>query len=289
MSEKRERKAFDRRYESAHINIVVLTGSIGSGATHFRGESLWSPSIDVIAHVDETGAIVSEEGVLYWLATGEQRGTWIHDLKPLTQYVVRVRRAISDPVARKKLGLPVPNTAHHFALEQVIERDVHVPALDERMERWLQPNTISRDFGSFTLDRAFECFIGDLHRDDSAIGVSLDVDEGSVEGAETCTVALSYLTELVAALPRVEASWRAFAATKLTGLANDWQQEDDSEPAPEPITADTFARRIRLSELAINDEGLITTYFDDGEMFGGHSITFYVEPDGTMTDAHLAG
>ena len=44
-------------------------------------------------------------------------------------------------------------------------------------------------------------------------------------------------------------SMREFAAKELTGLANEWQADDDEKKNADPIAEEGFAQRITLSEL----------------------------------------
>ena len=151
MGEKQEREAFDRRHAAEAVEITVLTGTTVGGAGKAGDAVLWTPSADVIAHVDEHGTVVTGDGRLSWLATDAQRATWIHDLEAHTQYVVRVRRAAPDPEEYARYGQPLPDLSGHFALDEVVGRDVHVPALDERLARWLQPVAVSGDLGDVVL------------------------------------------------------------------------------------------------------------------------------------------
>ena len=289
MAENQEREAFDERHSSEAVEIIVLTGENVGGAGKAGGDVLWTPTSNVLAYIDETGSAVFEEGRLSWLATNEQRGSWVHDLKPLAQYRVRARRrAAPDPEEYTRIGLPVPDLSHHFALVEVLERDLHVRELDERLGRWRHPVSISTHFGEFELDRSFGWFSGTVQWGGREVSVMLAIDEGSAEGAETCHGALSRLTEFVASMPSMDVRWREYAASELTDLANDWQQEDEAQSA-EPITADVFAQRIRLSELSIAADGSATPYYDDGDLFWGHVIVIDVEVDGALTDASIAG
>lgn len=291
MPEEQERAEFDRRYAAEPIEIIVLTGQSVGGAGKAGGAELWTPSADVLAYIDEHGAVVAEAGRLSWLATDAQREGWVHALAALTQYRVRVRRATPDPAEYATCNLPVPDLSHHFALDEVIERDLTVPALGDRRDEWVRPVVLSTDLGAFTLDRSFGWFTGEVPWAGDRVSVSLSVDDDARNGAETCEGALARLRGLLADLPDVDDRWRAFAAEKLTDLANGWQAEDeeDDAPAPAPITRETFAERIRLSELSIAADGSATPYYDDGDLFFGHVIVIDLQADGSLTDASIAG
>jgi hypothetical protein len=86
-----------------------------------------------------------------------------------------------------------------------------------------------------------------------------------------------------------DARWRAYAAATLTDLANDWQDQADDAGSSAPITPEVFVERIRLSELSVAADGSATPYYSDGDLFWGHVILVDVEPDGSMTDAYIAG
>ena len=292
MSERQERQKFDKRHAPETVEITVLTGTSAGGAGRAGGDALWTASANVLAYVDEHGDVVVAEGRLEWLATEEQTGTWIHDLQPLTQYVMRARRASPDPAEYAKHGMAVSDLAHHFALDEVLAHDVHVAALDERKARWLEPVTLATDVGEFTLERGYGQFVATVDWRGHPMSVMLELDDDAEEGAETCTAALTRFRQCVADSANVDARWRAYAAATLTELANDWAQDEDGaegQPAPERITEEVFAERIRLDELSVTPEGSMTPFFADGDLFWGHVILLDVESDGTVTDAYIAG
>ena len=67
--------------------------------------------------------------------------------------------------------------------------------------------------------------------------------------------------------------------------ANDWLGDADEEP----ITAEQFADRITLSELAFRNDGSIEAYYDDGDIFWGHCIIVRMDKNGNIEDAEIAG
>lgn len=289
MSEDSERARFTTVHETDGIEISVLTGSHAGGASRAGGDTLWTASADVLGYVDEHGAVVIADGRLRWLATDERRGDGIHDLEPHTQYRVRVRRRRpADPADYARIPIPVPDFSHTFALDEVVARDLHVPALDERLAQYLQPVAVTADVGVFELERSLGSFSGVVTWCGREVSVLLDVDDESVEGSETCRTALAGLEAQVADAASTDERWRRYAAEKLVALAHDWQEQAD-EPDAAPVTADAFAERITLSELSVSSTGSVTAYYDDGDLFWGHAIMTEVDPDGSLTDASIAG
>ena len=63
---------------------------------------------------------------------------------------------------------------------------------------------------------------------------------------------------------------RSCAARSLTASARDWQESGDNET--QEITEESFVDRIKLSRISMSAGGSFTAYFDDDQIFFGHSI-----------------
>ncbi len=50
-----------------------------------------------------------------------------------------------------------------------------------------------------------------------------------------------------------------------------------------------MASRVSLESLEVGSDGSAAPMYDDGDLFAGHVIIVEVEPDGTLTDATIAG
>src|SRR5262249_22680228 len=78
---------------------------------------------------------------------------------------------------------------------------------------------------------------------------------------------------------RESASWdvriRERAAADLVGLANEWR-----EPSEPELTTHEFMRRLGLESVTFGWEGDFELWFDDGDLFQGHSIAV----EGTLAD-----
>ncbi len=277
-----ERRRFEARFEPREVEVVVLTGASAGGASRGGRDRWWRPSMDVLGYVAADGSYVEVRGRLEWLATEDQRVGWGHHLEPATQYRVRVRPAPPPDPAWLAEHPWAPRET--FYLLEVLARGLHVPELDARLERYRTPRVFRTELGEFTLDRRLGAARGRIDWLGGRVSVSLDVDEGSVEGAETVATALGSLLALVADMAAVDARWRAFIGEELAGLANEWLEESGEE-----LTPDSVAARVRLSELPIGADGTPTPYYDDGDLFGGHVIIVDIDPDGTMTGADIAG
>ncbi len=57
----------------------------------------------------------------------------------------------------------------------------------------------------------------------------------------------------------------------------------------EPINDEAFAGRMTMKELTIDGDGSATLFYDDGDLFWGHSILVEVDNEGAFQDASIAG
>ncbi len=57
-----------------------------------------------------------------------------------------------------------------------------------------------------------------------------------------------------------------------------------------PTTAEEFARRINLDGFNLSaEDGRAELFYNDDDLFWGHSITVFVKPNGEITTPNLAG
>jgi hypothetical protein len=90
-------------------------------------------------------------------------------------------------------------------------------------------------------------------------------------------------------LSRAFPEWRAraedCAASKLLSLKNEvWLSEGE-----EPLTAEKFRRRVRLEAVVLYSGGSVELYYDDDDIFRGHTILVTGSVELGPLDAHLAG
>lgn len=78
---------------------------------------------------------------------------------------------------------------------------------------------------------------------------------------------------------------RDFATSKLLTLRNrNWREEHEAV-----LSAKQFAARLKIAGLHIYEDGSREVYFDDGDLFWGHSIVVSVGPRGALQSATIEG
>ena len=130
------------------------------------------------------------------------------------------------------------------------------------LEAQKQSVTLEVDgLGLFTLNRRVRWFEAEI--DWCGASVQLDFDQGEPEEmAKAQEVARTLLADAENWDRRV----REYAAGELTSLANDWAEGE------EELTPEDFMARMELSAIQVEPDGEFEFWFEDGEMFYGHSI-----------------
>ena len=115
-----------------------------------------------------------------------------------------------------------------------------------------------------------------IHGVQSVQGMKSAID---LDDVETWNAARSIAHNVMADRESWDNAMREFAAKELTELANEWRADDDEKENADPITEEAFAQRITLSELSLTYEGDFTAYFDDDDMFWGHTVEVCGSPE----------
>ena len=275
---KKEYKKFEAGFQEEVVDLLVLT-SEGVGGAGLYAKGIWQPSAQILGCVElSTGRLRAGKGCLYWLCEDSDKNGWIHNLRHLTIYHVKCRESVPD---NERQGIP----AGLWMLLEVVERDLHHPELDRILAEYQRSVEITDPLcGHFVLERNYDWFSAEVDWLGEECGVSLTCDE---EGGETAEEALSGFRRIYGNLQEWDRNFRAFAASELTELANDWRE--DSEEDSQPITEESFAERICISEFTMETEGNYVAYYDDDDMF--FFFFFFIEGniETGMERANIAG
>ena len=244
-----------------------------------------NPSVDFVASIDcKTGKLIKSEGRLTWLIKDEKsRNGYGYDFEKYGIYKVLVRKSI--PIKLDKYQSEIWN--NRFMLVKLLEKDVLNKDLQELKEYYLKPVILENDMGTFTLNRYFSWFeCNNVDWNDADILIYLEVDENC---DETANSAMATLLKYAKDKQGFDQKNREFAAKELLDLANDWLEDNEDEDKPDKITKEMFIDNIKMSELCISPDGSITLFYDDGDMFWGHTIQIIIDENGNYDSADIAG
>ncbi|MBI3853442.1 MAG: DUF2262 domain-containing protein [Verrucomicrobia bacterium] len=129
----------------------------------------------------------------------------------------------------------------------------------------LQKPVTYRDerFGVFTLDRRVNWYEAEISWASKNIRLSLSTDESKE---------IKQSLALAQALWNSQRDWSEriaeYAVTKLLDLKNDtWLGEDEEE-----LSREQFKSKMSLNSITVNPNGSFEFWYDDGDLFWGHSI-----------------
>lgn len=139
------------------------------------------------------------------------------------------------------------------------------------MEKTLE----SKRFGTLVYDPTYDWFVVETRFGDAIIDLNIHADK-----ADEVAQLLAHAEDMAAD----EAQWLARlqeSAAGLTDIANAWNEEEDGWEGP--IDSANFVSRITLTSIGLFNGSMFEAYFDDGNLFWGHSIVVR----GTITDGPL--
>lgn len=278
------KEQFEKEFYEEEFELLVLTNEECKGAIMLDNKYL-NPSVHFVASIDcKTGKLIKSEGRLTWLIKDEKsRHGYGYDFEKYGIYKVLVRKSI--PIELDKYQSEIWN--NRFMLVKLLEKDVLNKDLQELKEYYLKPVILENDMGTFTLNRYFSWFeCNNVDWNGADILIYLEVDENC---DETANSAMATLLKYAKDKQGFDQKNREFAAKELLDLANDWLEDNEDEDKPDKITKEMFIDNIKMSELCISPDGSITLFYDDGDMFWGHTIQIIIDENGNYDSADIAG
>lgn len=240
-----ELKAFAADYEPEELDILAVTGPVGFGGVK-RG-SFWQASIGLTAWMEEDSPDIHQEEIPLFTLADNSLLDFLRQRTP-PDFIIKFQgRREKNGKSMLLLNLPEPGFD---------------PDLKAILEVQKQAVTLEVDgLGLFTLNRRVRWFEAEI--DWCGASVQLDFDQGEPEEmAKAQEVARTLLADAENWDRRV----REYAAGELTSLANDWAEGE------EELTPEDFMARMELSAIQVEPDGEFEFWFEDGEMFYGHSI-----------------
>ena len=134
--------------------------------------------------------------------------------------------------------------------------------------------------GRFTLDRQVNWFEADVDWLGQTVRLSFDWDED-----EAMEDSLRTAKTLMADQEEWNRRVLARASEDLLELKNDsWLEEDEEE-----LDAEKFEARLELESIEVRPDGEFCFWFEDGDLFWGHSITVEGTLEGGPEQADIQG
>ena len=263
----------------------MLTGEIVGGAVLYERD-VWEHGVGFLASVDlATGTFRKEKGFLRWLGERGQEKFGGRKIKPLKIYHVRCRKKAETEEEKRDTQESRQTARTAWMLMEIVGRSGRHPQLKRVREEYKRGAVFQETFcGQFELERKYNFFNGEVDWLGEKCSVSLYCDE---EDGEKMEGALSFFRRLYDNPQKWDQAFRAYAAEELVQSAKEWQ--GDSEEGKEPITKESFAKRIRICDISMRPRGEYAVYYEDDDMFYGHVIVIRGSVEDGMESADIEG
>lgn len=266
-----EFREFSAQFAPEELSILAVTGANGFSGGKSGDSQLWTASIGLTAWMEEDSPDIHREKTgLVTLADEELLGYLRQRTPP--DFIIKFRaRMALDGGRLLLLNLPEPGFD---------------PDLKAILEEQKKPESTYVDgLGTFVFNRQVEWYEAEVDWLEGK--VRLDFDQGP---AEEMKAAQETAKALLADAAGWDARVRAYAAQELLALANQWAADGGEEDGePEELTAETFMARMEPDAIQVDGDGGFEFWFNDGEMFWGHSIRVSGSLTDGPTDAQMEG
>jgi hypothetical protein len=247
---------------------IALIGHDDPGGVSL-GEDEWTMTVTMAACIKNGGPLEEKDTIIF-------KDVPYPELKELQKQIASYSIIRFLGVAERKFD------QDRVRIERVLETaltDKRFAAIAERLQ---QPVTYSSTrLGELKLDKRLDWFEGSINWLGRKVAITLDLQDGETTPREPEKTAESLLEN--------QAAWdekiRARAAQDLLELKNStWTNDDDSME-----TEASFIAKMTLNSISVRPDGDFTFWFDDGDLFFGHSICVGGNLNGTLTKAEIAG
>lgn len=257
--------SFEEKYEEQEREyLVLMSDESGGGAvceSYVVAQAFFLAYMDVL-----TNELKSGDGRLSWPVESEEakKYEYFHRFKKGTIYRIKARKLIEKTVSKGML----PSYYNDLYVTEVLEEEATCKVLEEILEEYRKPIILQDEIlGELVLDKDLSLFEGHTTWLGNEVEITLDIDK---ENRTSWTKARNAMKKLLAEQQKWDIAMRQFAASKLTSLANEWQDEED-EDTPD-ISEKDFAERIRIESISMTSGGSFSAYFNDDDMFWGHVV-----------------
>lgn len=242
--------------------------AIGDGhATGIRtgGEGTWSASAPILGYIDlDTGRKSNIASTIIWKETDEnvRSKEYTKYFEPRTVYRVK------GYAYELKEGESYNKWNSGINVSEITMAGEYNAYLAQVYAEWDTPVTMQSEiFGQLIYNKRYEYYDGSFNWLGTQVRMKIDDEE------DNAAESLEYAEKLCRNCVEWDRKFKESIAEELTYLANDWLRDADK---PE-ITEEEFVSRITMELIDISsyNNGTFYVWYDDDDIFAGHSVTVY--------------
>ena len=249
-----ELRALGQKFLPEEFSILAVTGAGGFGGSRPQENGPWLAVLELTAWKEEDSEEPAHREKTQLVALADDK---------LMEYLRR--RVRGDSVFQ--IMVRPSEDGKQFLMTELPQPEID-PEMKAILEEQKKPVSIwVPELGTFTLNRLVNWFEAEVEW----LGQPARLDIDREEEWDACV-------EQAKALMADQKGWdekvRSFAADQLLDQANDWAQDaaENEDGEYEKITREQFMERLELDAVQISADGRFEFWFNDGEMFWGHSI-----------------
>ena len=280
---------WNQQFESEEKEFLILT-SFRCGAGLRQDYAVVYHKL--IGYINlETNSLFKDNSVIWPISTTEfQNREFFNRLEKQTIY--RIKGKLYDH-NREKNNQKISDNIY---LTEILEENVENEELKRLLDEYNTIVSINDDvLGELTLNKEFnflEATVDWLGRE-----VTIDIEVFD-EDQQSWYKYIDTMKSFVIQQQQWDHDMKKFSCDTLLELANEWADEihEEGQEASNQsqITENEFMNRISLSSLSLSydedeDDYSFSAYYDDDDIFLGHSIEIFLSLKNGITNAHLAG
>lgn len=278
---KKKKEYFEN--EVHHFIVAIGGGSTEAGSVD---NQLWTASIPILGYIDlDTGKKSAVKSSMQFVLTDEEQVSRNYFTYFEADTICKIKGLLP-----KALGDKQADNSYRMSglyVTEIISNHEKNDFLQELIDEYHQPVTITSEvFGEMMLDKELGWYEGTGDWLGEKVAVSMTAPDEEDETIHNLRILEQFF--------RNQAEWdkklREYASAELTELANDWADDAvEDEEEPQEITQSDFAHRITIDSIVFEENGEFIVYFNDDDMFWGHSVTVYGDVENGLNDAQIEG
>lgn len=247
----REERLWQELGRARPTDVIGVVRPRGVGGSQSQGARQWTLQIELMAWRAGDGP-VSKQPLVARQRTSER--AVVRAMDEISAYdIVRMRARVA---VENSFGSPQAKIVR--MLEPVDDREIAATA-----DSLKKPVVVEDEqFGKLKFDRAAGWFTAQARWGRRRIEVNLVANRSTAHGKS-----LQHAKAIFAA----HREWAPQLAERIADLHSlwleSWREADDKR-----LTAKQFAAKIRVESVTVEQSGAFEFWFDDGDLFGGHSV-----------------
>ncbi|MBQ3502452.1 MAG: DUF2262 domain-containing protein [Clostridia bacterium] len=249
--------------EGKILKITALTGFLIHGAAKLKGDEFYRDNIKCIAYINNDQVSKKEIRLTYFL----DNTTPLNNLKldDLTPYIFEVKKLKDNDV---------------FYVVKVKGKS-KTNKFDTIIEEQSKPLVITEEDTTFNYDRTFDWYNGKVNIENKNISIMLYPETNTTDATESLNTFKKIKNDFKNFYHKVLSQ----CSKDIRVMANDWREDGDTHE----ITSEEIYKRID-NDFDIEIRGKdYTIYFNDDDLFWGHTILYNGNIENNIFDTTIAG